>query len=89
MAPFKAGASLWDLLREKRVPWEIKGQGNSNGWEWLVARNAPVNFDGLRSKRECERDYRFHDAVFAYARRVEIATIAARNWSKMSADAPN
>ena len=29
MAPFKSGASIWDLLREKRVPWEIKGQGNA------------------------------------------------------------
>jgi len=27
MAPFKSGASIWDLLREKRVSWEIKGQG--------------------------------------------------------------
>ena len=27
MAPFKAGASIWDLLREKCVSWEIKGQG--------------------------------------------------------------
>ena len=29
MAPFKSGASIWDLLREKRVSWEIKGQGNA------------------------------------------------------------
>ena len=52
------------------------GGMRTEGWERLVARNAPVNFDGLHSKREREGDYRFHDAVFAYARRVEIATIA-------------
>ena len=41
--------------------------------------NFPVNVDGLRRERHhCEGDNTLHDAVLAYARRVNIATMAAK-----------
>jgi hypothetical protein len=44
----------------------------------LGDRNFPVNVDGLRRKRKRKGDHTLHDAVITYARRVNIATMAAK-----------